>query len=491
MPFTVTFPRLRAATTLVMLAPCALAVGCVPDDAAVEPAPPEPDDDAPPDHELAPVLADAAARQVGRAGADLLVEASGDDPDGDTVGLALTVYDLGGNEVPLFDADFDGVPEAAIAYLPFDAPAVDGTAVAGSARLPDALAQGYEIGAVDVALVDAAGRQSAAVRAPVTAQVVRGENEACDRSYLLDRCADELGCKGEPARCLPGEAPQVERLAYFAPDDPLTMGPRLLVQGVEPDDDLAELHVEVLDSEGAPVALDVDGDAVPDSAEFVLPAAGADGVFLVVLEMGLGLHEQVQRVAVTPVDAAAHAGERVEVALATAPVRGLGASCSAEGFDACTAGAACMPGVPGVANTCMSQSYVRGQQCTQASSIELVDGAASVVGVVDGTSLWDAPPGCAANDPRGRPESVLTLELSEAKSRVLITTDTPRTDFDTTVYVITPCDADGTTAIACMDDGEQTLASTVELLAVPAGTYTIVIDSFGGGGSFGLDVVVE
>ncbi len=484
-------PRTLAGLSLLALVLVVIALGCVDPAAAVDAPPPGSDDDAPPEQALAPVLDVAAARQVGRAGADLLVEASGTDPDGDAVGLALTVFDRGGNEVPLFDADFDGVPEAATSYLPFDGPAVDGTAVAGAVRLAGALAQGFELGEVAVALVDAAGRQSSSVRAAVSAQVVRAEGEACDRTYLLDRCAEDLGCKGEPARCLPGEAPQVTRLAYYEPEDPLAFGPRLLVQGTEPDDDLAELRVEVLDADGAPVALDVDGDTVPDTAEFVLPAAGEGGVFLVVLEMGVGLHQLVQRVAVTPVDAAAHEGARVEVALAVTPVRGAGASCSPEGFDACADGSACMPGVPGVANNCLAESYVRGQQCTEAPRLELVDGAASVVGVADGTSLWDAPPGCAANDPRGRPESVLTLELEAPADRVVITTDTPRTDFDTTVYVITPCSADGSAAIACMDDGAQTVASTVELLAVPAGTYTIVVDSFGAGGAFGLDVRVE
>ncbi|MCC7073911.1 MAG: hypothetical protein IT383_21565 [Deltaproteobacteria bacterium] len=465
-------------------------VACVDDAPAGAPAQPDPADPDP-GAALAPVLSEATARQTGRSGGDVRVEAHGDDPDSDTVGLSLTVYDQGGNEVPLFDADFDGIAEAATAYLPFDGPAVEGTSVAGSVLLAGALEQGYEVGELTVALVDAAGRLSSVLRVPLSEQVVRSEGEACDRSYTLDRCADGLGCKGEPSRCLPGEAPQIERLAYYEPGAPLLEGPRLLVQGAEPDDDLAELHVELLDVDGGAVELDTDGDLMPDTATFVVPAAAAQGSFLVVLEMGVGLHETVQRVAVTPVDAAAHAGERVEVALATTPVRGLGASCSPEGFDTCAVDAVCMPGLPGVANNCMSERYVRGQQCTQAPIIELVDGSASVTGVAEGASVWDAPPGCSPNDPRNRPESVFQLELSESAERVTISTATPQTDFDTTVYVVTPCDTDGSAAIACMDDGELTLASTVELVAVPAGVYTIVVDSFGGGGAFGLEVVVE
>ena len=73
-----------------------------------------------------------------------------------------------------------------------------------------------------------------------------------------------------------------------------------------------------------------------------------------------------------------------------------------------------------------------------------------------------------------------------------ITTQTPHTTFDTILYVLPTCSVDGEAALVCADDGEQSTASSVTLTGVAAGTYSIVVDSYGlDGGRFGLAVTAE
>jgi hypothetical protein len=162
------------------------------------------------------------------------------------------------------------------------------------------------------------------------------------------------------------------------------------------------------------------------------------------------------------------------------------------GFDACATGSVCAATSPGSAySTCQNATAVRTSQCSSAPFLVLEHGHASYTGVADGASLWDAPSGCSPNDPRDRPEAVVLMTLTQDAAHVVITTDTPQTSFDTTVYLVPGCMEPGSDALVCADDGADTVASTLNVQSLPAGTYAIVVDSFGAGGSFGLDVTVE
>lgn len=443
------------------------------------------------DADLRPVLESVLARAVGRTGADLRIDVTGTDADQDAVGVAVRLLDGAGAERPWFDEDLDGVAESATGFLPFAVALEPAAELSTWVSLPGVLQAEPALAAVEVALTDAQGHESAVQRADLQAQPVRAEGETCDATFVADRCAEDLGCKGEPTTCLPGEAPEITQLAYFEPEDPNVEGPRLVIAGTEPDDDLALFHVETLDAEGAPVLLDSDGDELDDSSLFDIPASGAGGTFAASFPMGLGLHERVARVAVTPQDAAGRQGARVEVALSRAPVRTTGSSCSPQGFDVCASGSVCSTMAGGAYSICQSEAAIRNQQCTSAPVLVLEEGHATFVGTADGASAWDAPSGCAANDPEGRAEAVVLLTLDQPAAQVLITTDTPQTSFDTTLYLLTPCTSAGSTALACADDGEATVASTLELQALPAGTYAIVVDSYSSGGDFGLEVTVQ
>jgi hypothetical protein len=116
-----------------------------------------------------------------------------------------------------------------------------------------------------------------------------------------------------------------------------------------------------------------------------------------------------------------------------------------------------------------------------------------VNGVAEGGSLWDAPLGCATNDPTGRPEGVVVLRMTERADRVRLSTVGSGTNFDTVLYVVPGCPNDTADVMGCSDDvmgGGG--ASELVLENVPAGDYLVVIDSFdGNGGNFELRATVE
>ena len=476
---------------LLPLLTAVLSLGCVAD------ADPDPDPDGPgaiDDLLHAPVLVSATAQTSGRFGKDLRLEVSGSDLDGDAAGVSVRLLASSDTEAPLFDSDFDGLPDSGQTYLPFDVPvaATPDNFVAAITVL-GLFDQGLEVSSFEIAIVDGAAQISAVIAGSVTAQPVKQVSESCDPSFVRDRCADDLGCKGAPSTCQPGEAPALVQMAYLAPVDAAFDGPRLLLAGTEPDDDMRFLHLEFMDAAGNPVFIDLNADDSPDASTLDVDASAssAGGLFFVEVQLIDGIQDLIQRIAAIPEDRGGRVGARQEALLTPIVVKGAGQICDVRGFDTCITNTACVTGANGT-STCQVESVARAQQCAVAEVLTLTAGHASYAGVAVGGSVWDAPPGCATDDQRGRPEAVVLLHLTEAASRVVITTDTPNTNFDTTLYVINPCTAAGDTAITCVDDDELTNRSTVEMQGVPIGTYAIVIDSYrAAGGAFGLEVTVE
>ena len=140
---------------------------------------------------------------------------------------------------------------------------------------------------------------------------------------------------------------------------------------------------------------------------------------------------------------------------------------------------------------CTSASAVRSLKLAAAPLLDPSRGPAQAFGTVEGVSLWDAPIGCVGNDAVGRPESVARLHLAAAVSELVLTTALPETDFDTAVYLIPAGAATSATALGCNDD-EKGYSSALTLSNVPAGDYTVVIESIQRrGGHFGLSVTAR
>jgi hypothetical protein len=86
---------------------------------------------------------------------------------------------------------------------------------------------------------------------------------------------------------------------------------------------------------------------------------------------------------------------------------------------------------------------------------------------------------------------LVTLKLAQSVSMLTVSTAVPETNFDTVVYILPACATSSAQAIACNDD-DQGYTSTATAMNVPAGTYTIVVDSAGpNSGQFGLTVATQ
>lgn len=438
---------------------------------------------------VAPSLVTVTAQGVGAKGTDIRIRILGTDPDGDVLSARVRLLDAAGNGVPVFavgDAgDSDG-SETVVALS-----SVTGTppGFEAIATLAGLLGTAPTIAKVEVRALDAHGHASEALTADVVPQPERHLGEPCDAAKELDRCEYGLGCAGTPAACQEGQAPTITKLAYLT--DPV--GAHILIAGTEPEDDMGSVTLDFLDAAGQPVLVDLDNDTVPDASSFEIDGRGsaAGGLFFLRLDTAPAFQDLVAKVAATPRDEHAHVGATITASQSAVPVKGVGQPCSPEGFDRCAAGAVCVPKATGTGASCQAAAGLRGQEC-QAALVLDPSGVTSVTGVALGASLWDAPIGCQATDPIGRPEGVVRLHLAAPVASLTLSTVGPGTTFDTALYVLAGCGEQTTVApLGCADDGPDTAASVLTLTALAAGDYLVVVDSFSAdGGAFELSVSV-
>lgn len=436
-----------------------------------------------------PVLETASAQISGRTGGDLHVAFSGNDADGDATYLHVTFLNAGGSTIPAFDLDRDGVLDGEGLILPDD-PISELTSFRGTLTLPGVAAQNPTLARVIVAVEDAAGQRSSELTSPVLPQGTAGAGAACDTTYYLTRCEEGLSCHGAPEVCQEPQAPVVTQVAYFRDD----AGPRILIAGTDPDNDVAYMLLEFLDASGNPteVSLDGEGGALEASFELLTPDASANGVFFHLNQAAEGFDLVVPKIAVTVFDEGDRASERKVANLSNVPVKSSGQSCDLRGFDACREGLTCQWNTAGTATTCTSVTTAANAACNEAPELRPLEGAASVVVEAEGGGIWNPPEGCAAQDPQGRPDAVVLLRLSTAVLNLVISTKGPGTNFDTIVYLLPTCAADSGPALGCNDDSPPGAASELRLENVPAGDYAIVVDSWDPTGGFAeVTVTVE
>lgn len=428
----------------------------------------------------APVWQMAEARVAGRTGRDLRVSVKGTDRNLDVISASLRLIDGAGATIS----------EGA---LPIEGKKWMGESVSGAVWMRGIFtAPGMGPVQVGVSLIDATGLSSDEQVLSVIDQPVIARGGTCDPEFFLNRCEPSLGCRGMPAVCDEGLAPQVARLGFFRGVN----GPTILVEGTEPEDDLATLRFTFQNAQGQAISIDSDGDGSPDLASFDQDAAtlAVDGAFFLNLQSGVGLDTQVPKLVVTPIDGAGHTGMAKITSPVALPVKQNGQTCDPRGFDVCAPGLACSPGIVGATtNRCGSSAPMRTQQCSAAPVLIPSAGGSVAVGVAEGGSLWDAPVGCATADPTGRPEGLVLMRMTERADRVRVSTVGNGTSFDTVLYVVPGCPNDTADVLGCNDDKPQSAgASELVLENVPAGDYLIVVDSFdGNGGGFEVHATVE
>jgi hypothetical protein len=438
-----------------------------------------------------PTLTSVEARQSGRSGKDLSLSIKGTDPKKTVASAWVRLLDANGRPLDGFDTNADGVPDSAEGAVTLEGVKVDKGQLTASATLTRMLEAQPNLAKVGVALQDAMGQRTSELVVTMIAQQVKMLGQKCDPTYQVDRCAPSFGCRGSPATCQEGLPPTITKLAFYTSAN----GPEILVEGTEPEDDLATIHFSFENASGQPIEIDSDGDGTPDLASFDYPAAGAsvDGSFFIRLQAGDGLDTQVPKLVAQGIDQAGHQGVPKIASPSVMPVRQNGQACDPLGFDACANGLACAPGLVGVANNCTQASKLRAPICAAAQVLVPTAEGASVIGVTGSVSLWDAPEGCSSNDPTGRPEGVVTIRLSQSVNTLVLTTAAPATNFDTTIYLLTGCPDDSLGALGCSDDtpGAGT-ASTLTLTNLGPGDYLLVVDSFDYvGGTFELKATAQ
>jgi hypothetical protein len=421
----------------------------------------------------------------GRHGDDVLLTVQGSDPAGKTTEAHVQMLDASNTPVLAFDTDWDGVADSAEQRVHFDQSTLGQKTFTQTITLAHAFKNAPSIASAVVSLSDASGALSPSVTAMLAAQPVRNAGDGCDPAAISDRCVEGLSCSGKTPTCVAGVAPSLTRVAYYGGNSPAE-----LFLGADPDEDLATLEVDFLDSSGKPVIVDLSGDNTPASS-VMLDARGVAGqTFFFENDPVPAFATAVPKISVKATDSLGRVGAPVVASLTTEPTVANGLSCDPYGFNVCATGSACSPGTPGGTNKCASLLPLQTTACGTAPQAT-TDGVLAAWGVVGGVSLWDPPAGCAAVTAVGRPESVVMLVLAHAVSTLTISTATPETDFDTILYVLPGCASATTQALGCSDDA-QGFASTVTLTDVAAGSYAIVVDSAKPvGGHFGLSVIEQ
>lgn len=440
-----------------------------------------------------PRFAFLSARVVGRRGLDLRLQIQAEDDEMDISSVSLRAYGPGGSSILLRDSDLDGELDAPDRAYPF--PAVfDGNAVNDGLTLKSFLSNAPNVISVEIVLIDRAGNPSEMRRADVVAQPVRNLAEACDPTWQLDRCKTGLACRGEPAACVEGVPPTISRVSYLRDSE----GPKVLVIGTDIDEDVSALNIDFLDKKGQPkfmqLASDFELPAPPEVSGFRVeqPDSSTGNNFFLQLQAGVGFEDDVVQVSVRAEDEGGRLSDPKVAAISSTPMRGAGAGCDPRGFDRCTAGLVCSPGIPGISNTCQYAGRLRTMACNAAPTLDPMNGPKEVIGETGTSSLWDAPAGCGPRDPIDRVESAVMLHLPTGVSKLVLSTVHPETNFDTMVYVIPGCATTPTPALGCADDLQDTVSSRLELSNLAAGDYLVVVDAWGvTGGSFRLSAAVE
>ncbi len=435
-------------------------------------------------------LTSATLANVGRHGDDLRITVKGIDPTGATNAAHLSFSDASGAPVMAFDTNWDGSLDASERRVFFDKGTIGAKATTQTITLAGRMTGAPDVAKVAVAFEGMDGARSNAITVDLVKQAARQSGDACDPAVVIDRCPNGMSCGGMPAACQPGVAPQFTSVAY----GPATAiaGPKMMFRGSEPDQDMASINVEFLAANGTPITVDINNDGALIGAILLdTSSSSSTPTFFFQNNPAAGFNILVPKIGVTPTDFAGNVGARTIAAVTAAIVKPTGQPCDWNGFDSCASTALCAPGLATSTNTCTSAASLVTASCKAAPKLDPAKGATKAYGHAQGVSLWDAPPGCVPSDATERPEGSVSLHLATAAATLTITTALPETEFDTAVYLVHGCAPTSAAALGCNDDVDG-FSSTLVLKAVPAGDYTIIVESVPrSGGNFGLSVKVD
>jgi hypothetical protein len=425
-----------------------------------------------------------------RHGTSLYFTVQGNDPNAETTEAEVELQDASGSPVVAFDTDWDGVADSAKTRLHFGASTLGAKNFSQTITLPGLYANVPKVAQAVVSLVDQSGNVGTPATVMLEQQPVVNSGASCDPHEVTNRCADGLVClgtgdAGTNATCQTASPPSLTQVAYYGGNSPAQ-----IFLGSDPAEDLETIVVAFEDSTGNSISVDLSGDGTIASSVSLNALTATGQSFYFEDNPVSSFTTQVPKISVTPIDSQGHSGPAVVATLSNQPVRSNGQMCDAYGVTACSTNSACSPGIVGAANTCSAVSSLQMTKCTSATAA-LTTGQLAAWGLVQGTSLWDPPAGCALASEVGHPETVLSLKLTQNVSTLTLSTAMPETDFDTILYVLPSCATSSATALGCNDD-TQGYSSTLTLTNVAAGTYYVVVDSANSqAGHFGLSISTQ
>ena len=427
-------------------------------------------------------LTKVEAHVIGRFGDAVRFTISGTQPDAGVYSIAVTFEDASDTPVKVFDGAWDGAASSVDGRIPFDAPAkgIEFTATATTAPIPNI----SKLVKAKVRLIDGRDQSTEETEVEVVGQEEVALGEACDPTNVADRCEVGQSCSGKTPVCTDGVAPTIVEVKYLH-------GPTILTRGTDPDDDVAIVHVDFLDASNKPVV--IDPDTMITSFDYPAHNRSLGGVFFERETPAATVEKLVNKVKVTTVDSLGHQSTATTVSL-TSPVRaGDGITCDPRGFIQCIQDYVCGPGPSAIAGKCVKLKTARTTECASDAKLDPSKGITTVAGRIDGASLWDPPAECSNPENVDFPEASVALHLANPVSKLTVSTQRPETSIDTVVYLMPACANDTSTALGCNDDGMGGgYASSFTLDDVPAGDYTIVVESGQlAGGPFGLTVTAE
>lgn len=427
-------------------------------------------------------LTKVEAHAVGRFGDAVRFTVTGTQPDAGVYSIAVTFEDADSLPVKVFDGAWDGGASAADGRLPFDAPVKDiaFTATATTATIRDIA----KLVKAKVSLIDGRDQATEEVEVEIVGQEEVALGDPCDPTNVDNRCPTGQSCSGKPSVCTDGVAPAIVEVKYLH-------GPTILTRGTDPDDDLSIVHVEFLDSSNKPVV--IDPDTMTTTFDYAARNRSQAGVFFEQEMPAATVETAVSRVRVTAVDSLGHQSTPTTANLANVTRAGDGITCDPRGFIACIQDYVCGPGPSPTAGKCVKLKTARTTECAADAKLDPEKGITTAAGRIDGASLWNPPVACSNPENIDFPEASVSLHLANPVSVLKVSTQRPETSIDTVLYLMPACASDTSTALGCNDDGlNGGYASSFTLKDVPAGDYTIVIESGQlAGGPFGIAVSTQ
>lgn len=426
-------------------------------------------------------LTGATARIGGRKGNQLVITVDGKAAVGVLGSIEVGLLDAAGNGLAFFDSNWDGAIDSHVGRIqPTKPPTTETFSL--EATLSDIQGLG-ELTKLQLALFDREDRRTEPILVSIQPQPIIELAGGCDPQYITNRCREGLTCAGSSPACLAGTAPTIAHAAFQRG----TEGPSIRVDGLDPDEDVILMLIEFLTTTDAPIALDLDGDEVPDAdhLEVDVGFTNENGGYRFVVESGQGFETQVPRLGLTAIDSKGNRSPTQVVNISNRTMRTSGQTCDIAGFVGCVSGTTCLPGTSGTAY-CSTYTQAETSRCGGAPVWDLAKDPLKIAGLISGYSAWEAPAGCLSSTSINRPEYVIKMRLPQAMPKLILSTAEPETGLDTGLVVLPSCTADPTKALACNDDSTG-YTSTVTLTDLAAGDYFVIVEAVQSeGGPFGL-----